>query len=106
MNKGIKNKSLMIGLLLCLQSLIQHAMAESKLAERFQHSQTETINKVLNFADKGEDNLFTIFNVYGSIDVEGYAGDEVSVVASNQVFASSQILVDQGLQEIGLKFEQ
>ena len=71
-----------------------------------QIKQSEQINETMRFTDQHEDNQVTIFNVYGSIDVEGYAGDEIEVEAVNQVYGTSQTVVDQGLKEIGLNFEQ
>ncbi len=112
MNNDIKTKLLMPILLLSLMSLTIQAAVKSthgkqaRLAEKYLYNETETISEVMQFNTTDKANHITIFNVYGSIDVEGYAGDEISVEATNVIFADSQILVDEGLQEIGLKFKQ
>ncbi len=120
MNIGMNTKLLMTTLLLSLVLFHNQATADSKqgklakqarLAEKYQYNATESISQVMQFdlenpKMQGVDNQITIFNVYGSIEVEGYVGDEVSIEATNQVFADSQGLVDEGLQEIGLKFKQ
>lgn len=45
----------------------------------------------------------TVFNVYGPVDVRGYAGDEIKVTGHNEVWADQADLVDTGLAEIGLE---
>ncbi len=71
-----------------------------------QVEQSEQINETMQFTEQHEDNQVTIFNVYGSIDVEGYAGDQIEVTATNEVFGPTQADVDEGLDEIGLQFAQ
>lgn len=74
--------------------------AKQKLTE------TEFITETLTFNSNSSDKLLRVFNVYGSIDVEGYDGDEVRVEAINKVSANSAQLIDEGLAEIGLNFVQ
>ena len=71
-----------------------------------QLSQNEHIKKTMRFINQHQDNEVIIFNVYGSIDVQGHAGDEIQIDANNQVYGETQTIVDEGLNEIGLKFEQ
>jgi hypothetical protein len=79
------------------------SLAEKRGQSKF--SGSETIIEVIQFDSHQQDNHFTVFNVYGSIDVVGYDGDEILIEAINQVSANNQGLVDEGLAEIGLKIE-
>lgn len=69
-----------------------------------QVTDSETITQQFKFPSQTTDNLIKVFNVYGSIDVAGHDGDEVEVVAYNQVRAMDLETVAQGLDEIGLAF--
>ncbi|TDR22584.1 DUF4097 family beta strand repeat-containing protein [Marinicella litoralis] len=77
----------------------------AKGAQVAQFAQTESFNESLQFEQKHEDNQLIVFNVYGSVDVEGHDGDEIIIMAKNTVAARTQKLVDLGLDEIGLKIE-
>ena len=79
---------------------------KSKLFNTYQKTETEVIEKMMKFEQNNNNNHLTIFNVYGSVDVEGHDGDAILIKATNQVFANSQNLLDEGIEEIGLKFEQ
>ncbi|MGJ8663832.1 MAG: DUF4097 family beta strand repeat-containing protein [Marinicella sp.] len=104
MNHIIKLTSI----LLCSVLLSSQVEAKKKLSykDRYNLSQSESINEVLKFDAQDDNNHLTVFNVYGSIDVEGYDGDEIVIEANNLVFANSQELVDAGINEIGLRFEK
>ncbi len=110
MKLNIITKLLKITLLLSIVSVIISVNAASKparMAATYSHNESQNINEVLHF-DRVQDvsNHLTIFNVYGSIDVVGYKGDEISVNATKYVYANSQSLLDEGLLEIGLKVER
>ncbi len=95
------------GALLWILLSLNHAVTvAAKASEEARYSQSEQINEVTRFARPSDDNHITVFNVYGSIDVEGHAGEEITIEASKQVFAENPSLVDVGMQEIGLKLEQ
>ena len=88
---------LIIILLLCKGF---EAHAEKPLTGSFK--QSEQINEVMTFSDNSPGQTVRIFNVYGSIDVVGQASDEITIAATNHVYAASQIAVYEGLDEIGL----
>ncbi len=76
------------------------AATKQKLVE------TEVISKKLKFETNNPNNLLKVFNVNGSIDIEGHDGEEIQIEATNEVRANSAELIDTGLAEIGLNFEQ
>lgn len=92
----MNNKTILIILILIINLSVD---AKKKLTE------TETISESLKF-NNSQDNLLRVFNVNGSIDVEGYDGDEIKVKAVNKVMADSMEFIEEGLSEIGLKFEE
>ncbi len=106
-----KTKLLMLILILGLLSQYNLVTAKSKhfrLSAKLE--QTEVINELMKFDASDENvkansNHLTIFNVYGSVSVEGYDGDEVLIEATKQVFANNSNALVEGLDEIGLKFE-
>lgn len=95
-------------LIFILTALVQHSHANktSQLAEKYLHTETEAFSQTLRFEDQGDNNHIRIFNVYGSIDVQGHTGDGVLIEATNQVFANTKKLIQEGINEIGLKVEQ
>ncbi len=90
------------------KTIIASMLLVSSLPLAAQQKQTEIehITVTYTFQTDGKDNLLKVFNVYGSIDIEGYNGSDVKVEAVNEVTANSSELVEEGLAEIGLKFEQ
>ena len=46
---------------------------------------TERISRELQFEKKGPGNTIMIFNINGSIKVEGYAGDKILIEVEKQV---------------------
>ena len=103
MNKILKLTALLVSILILTNQV--HAK-KSSYKDKYKLSQTETINEVLKFDSSHADNHITVFNVYGSIEVEGYDGDEIIVEAKNKVFANTQSLIESGIDEIGLRFEK
>ncbi len=109
---AIRTKSLLLTFLLGLIFQYKLAAAKSNVLKSFgQFEQTEIINEVMKFdisnsSQHVDSNHLTIFNVNGSIDVEGYGGDEVLIEATKRIFAKTSSSLAEGLDEIGLKFEQ
>ncbi len=67
--------------------------------------QTEVIDKTLRFSGNTQNNQLTVHNIYGSIDVEGYAGDEVVVEVSKTVTADEADELAKAMQTVGYRFE-
>lgn len=53
-----------------------------------------------------QNGVVAIYNVYGSIKVEGYAGDKVIMEIDETISARDQQTVDQGKNEVKLGFDQ
>src|ERR1700761_3443332 len=50
--------------------------------------------------------VVAIYNLYGSVRVEGYAGDKVLMEIDETISAKDQQTVEEGKKEFQLKFEQ
>jgi len=63
------------------------------------------IDRTVRFADPSTANELIVNNIFGSIDVTGYDGDEVRISATRNVRAKNQDLLNKGLAEVGLRVE-
>ncbi|WP_395377413.1 DUF4097 family beta strand repeat-containing protein [Marinicella sp. W31] len=64
-------------------------------------SHEQSINHDLNFASANGNTLF-VHNVFGSVDVEGYDGNDVEIRAQKFIWADSTEALEDGMQEIDL----
>jgi DUF4097 and DUF4098 domain-containing protein YvlB len=55
---------------------------------------------------KTEGSILTIYNLEGSIKVEGYAGDKVVIEVDKTISAKTQTVLEEGKKEVKLGFEQ
>ena len=62
----------------------------------------EKIQRTLTFEKKGQQNTLMIFNVNGSIKVEGYSGDEILIEMQKKITGKSEARMTKGKSEIGL----
>lgn len=62
---------------------------------------TEKITKELTFEKKGSNTLM-LFNINGSISVEGYAGDKVIIEVEKRITAKTDQRLEEGKQEVQL----
>lgn len=62
----------------------------------------ETIKRTLTFEKKDQQNTLMIFNVNGSIRVEGYAGDQIQIEVRKKITGKSEARVAKGKSEIDL----
>lgn len=76
------------------------ALAGSTLAGDVE--KTEKIEKTLRFKDPKAKNLLIVDNVFGSITVTGYDGDEVLVKAEKTIHAKSDKKVEEAREEVYL----
>ena len=65
-------------------------------------STDQSISYDLSFNQDSSDNTLFVYNVYGSIDVEGYDGDEIEIRAEKTVWGKTQLDINEGLEEIQL----
>lgn len=91
-------KSLKIILLLVITSLC----AQIGLSQESK----EDIQKELRFGSSSADNQLIVYNVYGSIEVEGYSGNTIQVEAQKIVSASSNQKLEKGKEEVQVKFAE
>ncbi len=96
MNKATIKQPL-IGLLVLLCGLPVHARYDDL-------QQSEQIDQTLRFSGMGNKQL-TVSNIYGSIEVTGYSGDEVLVSINKTVTADETDELDKGMQTIDYRFE-
>jgi hypothetical protein len=62
----------------------------------------ETIRRTITFEKKSQQNSLLIFNVNGSVKVEGYAGDQVIIEVQKKITGKSEARVAKGKSEIDL----
>jgi hypothetical protein len=67
---------------------------------------TEEINKTLRFGGVGGERLVIVDNVFGSIDVTGYDGGEVRVIAHKTITARSDEKLEEALEEVTLEITE
>ena len=63
---------------------------------------SETIKKTLSFTNADPENLLVVENIFGNIEVQGHAGNEIELEVIQTIKAKSPSLVDQGFQEVEL----
>ncbi|MCF0069990.1 DUF4097 domain-containing protein [Dyadobacter sp. CY261] len=73
-------------------------------AQKLEHK--EHVSKAFTVAGQAAKNVLAIYNVNGSIRVEGYNGDKVVLEIDKKITAKTQEVLDQGKQEFKLEIEQ
>lgn len=63
------------------------------------------IERQVRFEQPSAANQLIVNNIFGSIDVTGYAGEEVRISTTRTVWAQNQALLSKGLDEVGLRVE-
>jgi len=63
---------------------------------------TETISRELTFEKKDKSNTLMLFNINGSVSLEGYAGDKILVEVKKTIRAKTDTRIEEGKQEIQL----
>ncbi len=66
----------------------------------------EHISKEFTLPKTAAANVLSIYNVFGSVKVEGYAGDKVVFEIDESITGESKEIVEQGKKEVHLGFEQ
>ncbi len=64
---------------------------------------SETINEELKFPSQSAENLLAVYNVHGSVEVEGYNGNTVQVVGDLEIKGNNERQLNQGKAEISMK---
>ena len=72
----------------------------------FGQKHTETITKELQFSKQSNDNHLTLYNINGSIDVEGYSGSTIQIEVEKTISAKSQNRLEEGKKEIQVAVEE
>lgn len=62
----------------------------------------ETIKRTITFEKKNQSNVLLIFNVNGSVKVEGYSGDQVIIEVQKKITGKSEARLAKGKSEIDL----
>ncbi|MEQ9374233.1 MAG: hypothetical protein RIG68_03605 [Imperialibacter sp.] len=60
------------------------------------------IEKTLKFATPSPDNVLEIYNINGSLQIEGYDGQEIMVTTELTISGKTQALLDKGKSEMSL----
>jgi hypothetical protein len=84
---------------LCLIQMILLGLPPAMAADV---ERSDVIRKVYRFGEAAGDRLVIVDNVFGSIEVEGYEGDEVRMTAHKTVFAKSNKHVEEAEEEVTL----
>ncbi|MCK5406833.1 MAG: hypothetical protein KAJ37_05245, partial [Candidatus Krumholzibacteria bacterium] len=91
--------------LFVLLALLQMGvLSQPGLAEDVER--TEEVNKVLRFGSPTGDRLVVVDNVFGSIEVTGYNGDEVRVTVRKTIVARSEKKVAEAEEEVRLEITE
>lgn len=80
---------------LCI-ALISSSMMN---AQRF----SETLSETMNFPGNSTDNLLVVYNIDGSIEVEGYNGSTVEITVDKEIKGNNQRQLEQGKSEVSMK---
>ncbi len=77
---------------------------KTAMKEKFPEEYKEHINK--QFTVKTGTAILAVYNLEGSITVEGYAGDKVVIDVDQTIAAPSKDILEQGKKEVKLGFDQ
>lgn len=72
----------------------------------FQKEVKETIERTLRFSEPGSKGEVIIDNINGSIEVTGYDGREVKMVARQTIFATSNSRLERAREEVTLEISE
>jgi hypothetical protein len=64
---------------------------------------SETIKEDVQFPSQSSDNLLVVYNIEGSVEVEGYSGNTVQVVGDLEIKGNNTRQLEQGKSEISMK---
>ncbi len=78
---------------------------KERMKDKYPASFKEHISKQYSLQQAGS-SMVTIYNLEGSIKVEGYAGDKVLIEADKTIFAKDNETLEQGRKEVKVGFEQ
>lgn len=68
-------------------------------------SERAVIKRQDSFADPQGQNTLIVHNIFGAIDVQGHAGDDIQIVASKSIYAENRADLKQGMEEVELRVE-
>jgi DUF4097 and DUF4098 domain-containing protein YvlB len=83
------------GLGLCLAQISSHAQ-----------DYKEHISKQFNIQGAASGTTLAIYNIFGSINVQGYSGNQVTIEVDETIRGKEQSDVEQGKKEVKLGFDQ
>jgi hypothetical protein len=86
--------------------LIVLALAAATFACDFELEEKETITKNLSFAATAKSKTVTVDNVFGSIDVTGYDGQQVQVVIHKTIKADDENDIEKAKEEVTLEISE
>jgi len=66
----------------------------------------ETITKEFNFSAKSSKNMLVVKNINGPIEVQGYNGDAIKLIAQKTISANQKSYLAEGKQEIQVRIEE
>lgn len=72
----------------------------------FSQESSQDIREEMSFSSSSNDNLLVVYNVYGSIEVEGYSGNTIKLEAKKTVTAKNSQALEKGKQEVQVKFAE
>jgi len=101
-------KLLIIGLAVLLLALLAAAFALSGVDRDRDYpvQKKEEIQKTLKFADTSKPGEVVLDNVFGSIKVEGYSGQDVLLVAHKTIYAKSEDKATRAQEEVKLDIKE
>ena len=93
-------KSLAISMILLLTSLISYS------AESYDVEEKETIQRTLRFQDPSQPRELIVDNVFGSIEVKGYDGQDVQLLVHKTIKARSQDRIQKAKDDVQLEITE
>jgi len=75
-------------------------------AEDFRLEEKEEIQKILKFKDPAKPKELQVDNIFGSINVEGYSGEEVKLIAHKTIRGRNAEKIQKAKEEVQLKINE
>jgi len=93
-------KSIAVSVIILLMSLISYS------AKKYDFEEKEKIQRTLNFQDAIQPRMLVVDNVFGSIEVEGYDGQDVQLTIQKTIKARSQDRIQKAKDEVRLEITE
>jgi hypothetical protein len=91
---------------ICILSAIVLLIGIIAAAEDFRFEEKEEIQKTLKFKDPAKPKELQVDNIFGSIEVEGFSGEEVKLIAHKTIKARNTEKIQKAKEEVKLEINE